>query len=102
MRRMRSRPLAGRSNLAIGTLQVFVMMDHLTRDGESRLVAQCSYPLTGVGCVSRIYTDLAVIDITDRGPVVREIFQRPLFEELQRIAPVALTFNNWRKAVRNL
>lgn len=36
---------------------VFVMMDHLTRDGECKLVAQCSYPLTGVGCVSRIYTD---------------------------------------------
>ena len=50
------------------------MMDHLTRDGECKLVEQCSYPLAGVGCVSRIYTDLAVIDITDRGPVVREIF----------------------------
>ncbi|STU74313.1 3-oxoadipate CoA-transferase subunit B [Klebsiella variicola] len=48
--------------------------------------------LTGVGCVSRIYTDLAVIDITDRGPVVREIFNGLSFEELQRITPVALTF----------
>lgn len=68
------------------------MMDHLTRDGECKLVAQCSYPLTGVGCVSRIYTDLAVIDITNRGPVVREIFNGLSFEELQRITPVALTF----------
>ncbi|HID5770243.1 TPA: CoA-transferase, partial [Klebsiella pneumoniae] len=78
--------------LAIGARQVFVMMDHLTRDGECKLVAQCSYPLTGVGCVSRIYTDLAVIDITDRGPVVREIFNGLSFEELQRITPVPLTF----------
>ncbi|OUH35837.1 3-oxoadipate CoA-transferase subunit B, partial [Klebsiella pneumoniae] len=76
----------------IGARQVFVMMDHLTRDGECKLVAQCSYPLTGVGCVSRIYTDLAVIDITDRGPVVREIFTGLSFEELQRITPVPLTF----------
>ncbi|VTN52277.1 3-oxoadipate CoA-transferase subunit B [Klebsiella pneumoniae] len=64
--------VGGAMDLAIGARQVFVMMDHLTRDGECKLVAQCSYPLTGVGCVSRIYTDLAVIDITDRGPVVRE------------------------------
>ena len=51
-----------------------------------------SYPLTGVGCVSRIYTDLAVIDITDRGPVVREIFNGLSCEELQRMTPAALTF----------
>lgn len=84
--------VGGAMDLAIGARQVFVMMDHLTRDGECKLVAQCSYPLTGVGCVSRIYTDLAVIDITDRGPVVREIFNGLSFEELQRITPVALTF----------
>ena len=81
---------------------VFVMMDHLTRDGECKLVAQCSCPLTGVGCVSRIYTDTAVIDITDRGPVVREIFNGLSFEELQRIAPVALTFEQLAESVRNL
>jgi 3-oxoadipate CoA-transferase beta subunit len=84
--------VGGAMDLAIGARQVFVMMDHLTRDGECKLVEQCSYPLTGVGCVSRIYTDLAVIDITDRGPVVREIFNGLSFEELQRITPVALTF----------
>ena len=84
--------VGGAMDLAIGARQVFVMMDHLTRDGECKLVAQCSYPLTGVGCVSRIYTDLAVIDITHRGPVVREIFNGLSFEELQRITPVALTF----------
>jgi len=79
-------------DLAIGARQVFVMMDHLTRDGESKLVETCTYPLTGIGCVSRIYTDLAVIDITTKGPVVREIFNGLSFEELQRITPVTLGF----------
>ena len=78
-------------DLAFGALQVFVMMDHLTRDGECKLVEHCTYPLTGMGCVSRIYTDLAVIDITDTGPVVREIFNGLSFEELQRLTPVTLS-----------
>ena len=69
------------------------MMDHLTRDGECKLVEHCTYPLTGVGCVSRIYTDLAVIDITANGPVVREIFNGISFDELQRITPVTLTYD---------
>ena len=67
------------------------MMDHLTRDGECKLVEHCTYPLTGMGCVSRIYTDLAVIDMTDTGPVVREIFNGLSFEELQRLTPVTLS-----------
>ncbi|SUX63883.1 acetate CoA-transferase beta subunit [Citrobacter amalonaticus] len=83
--------VGGAMDLAIGARQVFVMMDHLTRDGECKLVEHCTYPLTGMGCVSRIYTDLAVIDITDSGPVVREIFNGLSFEELQRLTPVTLS-----------
>ena len=79
------------ANWSTGARQVFVMMDHLTRDGECKLVEHCTYPLTGMGCVSRIYTDLAVIDITDSGPVVREIFNGLSFEELQRLTPVTLS-----------
>lgn len=91
MRRMRSRPLAGRW-IWPSAPAVFVMMDHLTRDGECKLVAQCSYPLTGVGCVSRIYTDLGGDRHHRPRPGGAGNLYRPLFEELQRITPVPLTF----------
>src|SRR5690606_8699362 len=57
--------VGGAMDLAIGAKSVYVLMELLTRDGQSKLVEQCSYPLTGVGCVSRIYTDLAVFDLKD-------------------------------------
>ncbi|MGZ4615343.1 MAG: CoA-transferase, partial [Actinomycetes bacterium] len=48
-------------------------MDHQTKTGESKIVRNCSYPLTGVACVNRIYTDLAVLDVTPEGLVLREL-----------------------------
>lgn len=82
--------VGGAMDLAIGAKQVFVMMEHQSRDGQSKLVAECSYPLTGVGCVSRLYTDLAVIDITGDGLVVREMVEGLTFEQLQTISGVPL------------
>jgi 3-oxoadipate CoA-transferase beta subunit len=82
--------VGGAMDLAIGARQVFVMMEHQTRQGESKIVEQCSYPLTGVGCVSRIYTDLAVIDVTADGLVVREMIDGLTFGELQTISGVPL------------
>jgi 3-oxoadipate CoA-transferase beta subunit len=82
--------VGGAMDLAVGAKQVFVMMEHQTKSGESKVVAQCSYPLTGVGCVSRIYTDLAVIDVTPEGLVVREMVSELSFEELQRITGVPM------------
>jgi 3-oxoadipate CoA-transferase beta subunit len=82
--------VGGAMDLAVGAKQVFVMMEHQTKSGESKIVAQCSYPLTGVGCVNRIYTDLAVIDITPDGPAVREMIEGLSFEELQRMTGIPL------------
>ena len=82
--------VGGAMDLAVGAKQVFVMMEHLTREGVSKLVAQCSYPLTGIACVNRIYTDLAVLDVTPGGLRVRENCSNLGFEELQALSGVPL------------
>ncbi|QJQ03000.1 CoA transferase subunit B [Herbaspirillum rubrisubalbicans] len=82
--------VGGAMDLAIGAKQVFVMMDHQTKTGESKLVEACSYPLTGIACVNRIYTDLAVIDVTPQGLQVREIVEGLSFEELQKLTGAPL------------
>ncbi|MBS0447449.1 MAG: CoA transferase subunit B [Proteobacteria bacterium] len=82
--------VGGAMDLAIGAKKTYVMMEHLTKQGQSKIVAQCSYPLTGIACVSRIYTDLAVIDVTPRGLKVVEIFNGLPFDELVRLTGVPL------------
>lgn len=82
--------VGGAMDLAIGAKQVFVMMEHQTKTGESKIVANCTYPLTGIGCVSRIYTDVAVLDITERGLVVREIVDGMSFDDVQAITDAPL------------
>lgn len=59
--------VGGAMDLAIGAKQTWVMMDLFTKQGASKIVAQCSYPLTGIGCVKRIYTDLATFACTPEG-----------------------------------
>jgi 3-oxoadipate CoA-transferase beta subunit len=82
--------VGGAMDLAIGAKRTCVMMEHLTKAGESKIVESCSYPLTGIACVSRIYTDLAVIDVTPTGLKVIEIVEGLEFEELQRLTGVPL------------
>jgi len=82
--------VGGAMDLAIGAKQVFVMMEHLTKQGESKVVPECTYPLTGIGCVTRIYTDLATIDVTPDGLVARDLVEGLSFEELQRLTGVPL------------
>ena len=65
--------VGGAMDLAIGAKQVFVLMDLMTKTGASKLVEQCSYPLTGLGCVSRIYTDLGVFSVGPQGARVIEM-----------------------------
>jgi len=82
--------VGGAMDLASGAKQVFVMMEHQTKKGESKIVPQCTYPLTGVACVTRIYTDLATIDVTADGLVARDLVEGLSFEELQRLTGVPL------------
>jgi len=65
--------VGGAMDLAIGAKQTFVMMELLTKQGESKLVEACSYPLTGLRCVSRVYTDLAVFDVGENGAKIIEV-----------------------------
>ncbi|MFC4931575.1 CoA transferase subunit B [Massilia sp. GCM10023247] len=75
--------VGGAMDLAIGAKQVFVMTDHQTKLGESKIVRECSYPLTGMACVNRIYTDLAVLDVTKDGLRVLEMAPGLSFDALQ-------------------
>ena len=82
--------VGGAMDLAIGAKKTFVMMEHRTKGGDSKIVPACSYPLTGVACVSRIYTDLAVIDITPAGLKLVDKVEGLSFDELQRATGVPL------------
>jgi len=85
--------VGGAMDLAAGAKQVFVTMEHLTKKGESKIVERCTYPLTGLRCVSRIYTDLAVIDVKADGLHLVEICAEGLsFEELQKLNGVPLKY----------
>lgn len=82
--------IGGAMDLAIGAKSVYVMTDLLTKTGESKLVERCSYPLTGVRCVSRVYTDRAVFDVTAEGFAVTEMFGATTFDELCTLTGIAL------------
>ncbi len=92
--------VGGAMDLATGARQVFVMMEHLTKSGESKIVRACTYPLTGIGCVSRIYTDVAVIDVTPNGLEALEWVDALSFEQLAAMtaAPLAISPSAPRRA----
>ena len=77
-------------DLAVGAKAVWVMMEHLTKSGESKIVPKCTYPLTGIGVVKRVYTDLAVIEVTLRGLAASRLVPGLSFDELQRLTGVPL------------
>ena len=90
--------VGGAMDLAVGAKRVFAMTTHTTKDGEPKIVDQCTYPLTGVECIDTIYTDLAVIDVTSDGLSVREMVEDLELDALQdkTATPIRLA-NDWRR-----
>jgi 3-oxoadipate CoA-transferase, beta subunit len=82
--------VGGAMDLAIGAKKTWVMMEHVTKDGQHKLVNQCTYPLTGMACVSRIYTDIAVIVVIDENFAVIEAVPGISFEDLQKMTGAPL------------
>jgi 3-oxoadipate CoA-transferase beta subunit len=82
--------VGGAMDLAIGAKQTWVMMDLLTKQGQSKLVETCSYPLTGIGCVKRVYTDLATLACTPQGLVVIDRVEGLGLEELSALIGLPL------------
>ncbi|MDY0206569.1 MAG: 3-oxoacid CoA-transferase subunit B [Pseudomonas sp.] len=82
--------VGGAMDLAVGAKKVFVTTDHVTKHGEPKLVSELTYPATGLKCVDRIYTDLCVIDVTDKGLVVIEKVAGLSFAELQAMTGAEL------------
>ena len=83
--------VGGAMDLAVGAKKVFVMTNHVTKDGEPKIVSELTYPVTGKHCVDRIYTDLCVIDVTDSGLKVIEKVNGLSFTDLQAVTGATLT-----------
>jgi 3-oxoadipate CoA-transferase beta subunit len=82
--------VGGAMDLAAGARQVWVLMEHQTKSGMSRLVPRCTYPLTAPGVVKRVYTTLAVLDVTREGFAVRDMVEGLTLEALQKITDAPL------------
>ncbi|WP_313605565.1 CoA transferase subunit B [Rhizobium sp.] len=82
--------VGGAMDLVHGAKQVFVITEHVTKNGEPKLVEKCTFPLTGVACVTRVYTSHAVIDIVERRFVLREKLAALSVEELQSMTGAPL------------
>lgn len=85
--------VGGAMDLAIGAKRVFVMMEHVDREGRSKLLERCTYPITGLACVSRVFTDLATLDITQEGVKVIELVGETSADQLRALSPVELDFS---------
>lgn len=82
--------VGGAMDLAVGAKKIYVAMEHLTKDKQPKIVEHCTYPLTGMACVHRIYTDLAVIDIRPEGLIVLEMVPGLSLDELQTLTAAPL------------
>jgi 3-oxoadipate CoA-transferase beta subunit len=84
--------VGGAMDLAMGAKQTWVMMDLLTKQGQSKVVERCSYPLTGIGCVRRIYSDLATLECAPDGLRLVDAVPGLALEELERLTGLPIQF----------
>ena len=90
--------VGGAMDLAAGAKEVRVLVEHTTKDGKPRIRKRCGYPLTAPHCVKRVYTNLAVLDVTREGIVVREMVDGLDLAKLQALTEAKLTLaNDWKK-----
>lgn len=82
--------VGGAMDLAVGAKKVYIIMELLNKKGESKLLEQCTYPVTGLECVSRIYTDYATFEIEPDGVKVIEIVKDISITELQKLIPIPI------------
>jgi 3-oxoadipate CoA-transferase beta subunit len=90
--------VGGAMDLAVGAREVRVLVEHTTKEGKPRIRKRCLYPLTAPHCVKRVYTNLAVLDVTPEGIVVREMVDGLDLAGLQKLTEAELLLaNDWRK-----
>lgn len=82
--------VGGAMDLAIGAKQTWVMMDLMTKQGRSKVVRECTYPLTGLACVSRIYTDLATLEVTAQGLQLIDVVEGLSHANLEALVGLAI------------
>jgi len=92
--------VGGAMDLAVGAKEVRAILEHTTKEGRPRIRKQCGYPLTAARCVKRVYTNLAVLDVTPDGVVVREMVEDLDFAALRGMTEAELTLaNDWQPLV---
>jgi 3-oxoadipate CoA-transferase beta subunit len=90
--------VGGAMDLAVGAREVRVLVEHTTKEGRPRIRKHCGYPLTAAQCVKRVYTNLAVLDVTRDGVIVREMVEGLDFAGLQKLTEAKLVLaNDWKK-----